>query len=119
MDEFTTRRRWSLQRPLYSSLGGPAVRILIANDHEMLRNGVRRTLEEREDWQVCVENREGREAVELAKKLMPNVSFSILTVPERSPMHVAMFGFLSLLELETHANALVFLIAKMVYELLV
>jgi DNA-binding NarL/FixJ family response regulator len=60
----------------------PVLRILIADDHEMIRQGLRRTLERREDWQVCGEAANGREAVELAKKLVPNVVILDLTMPE-------------------------------------
>jgi len=58
------------------------IRILIADDHEMVRRGLRRTIEEREDWQVCGEARTGREAVELAQKLVPNVVILDLGMPE-------------------------------------
>jgi DNA-binding NarL/FixJ family response regulator len=67
---------------LSQQLKKPAVRILIADDHEMIRHGLRKTLEQREDWQVCGEATNGREAVELAKKLMPNVVILDLTMPE-------------------------------------
>ena len=60
----------------------PIVRILIADDHEMIRHGLRRTLEQREDWQICGEAANGREAVELAKKLVPNVIILDLSMPE-------------------------------------
>lgn len=60
----------------------PGVRILIADDHEMIRHGLRRMIEKREGWQVCGEAANGHEAVELAKKLMPNVIILDLTMPE-------------------------------------
>ena len=58
------------------------LRILIADDHEMIRQGLRRTLEQREEWQVCGEAATGREAVELAKNLVPNIVILDLTMPE-------------------------------------
>ena len=60
----------------------PMLRILIADDHEMIRQGLRRTLEQREEWQVCGEAATGREAVELAKNLVPNIVILDLTMPE-------------------------------------
>ena len=58
------------------------LRILIADDHEMIRQGLRRTLEQRDGWQVCGEAATGREAVELAKNLVPNIVILDLTMPE-------------------------------------
>lgn len=38
-------------------------RILIADDHEMIRRGLRRTLEEQSGWMVCGEAADGRAAL--------------------------------------------------------
>jgi len=59
-----------------------SLRILIADDHEMVRRGLRNMLEEHEGWHVCGEASNGREAVELADKLMPNVVIMDLSMPE-------------------------------------
>lgn len=61
---------------------GRMIRILIVDDHEMVRQGLRRIIEQREDWQICGEASTGREAVALAKKLMPNVVILDLGMPE-------------------------------------
>ena len=58
------------------------IRILIADDHEMIRQGVRRLVEQHESWHVCGEAATGREAVELATKLKPNVVILDLAMPE-------------------------------------
>ena len=58
------------------------VRILIADDHEMIRHGLRNIIERHEKWQVCGEASSGREAVELARKLMPRVVIVDLIMPE-------------------------------------
>ncbi len=39
------------------------LRILIADDHEMVRKGLRATIEGHPSWEVCGEARNGREAV--------------------------------------------------------
>ena len=65
------------------------IRILIADDHEMIRRGLRRTIDEREDWQLCGEATNGREAVELAKKLVPNVAILDLGMPELNGLEAA------------------------------
>jgi DNA-binding NarL/FixJ family response regulator len=58
------------------------VRILIADDHEMVRRGLRQLLEQHEGWQICGEAADGREAVELAAKTLPNVVLLDLSMPE-------------------------------------
>jgi DNA-binding NarL/FixJ family response regulator len=49
------------------------IRILLADDFEVVRQGLRRILESREDWEICGEASDGRAAVELAIKLKPDV----------------------------------------------
>ncbi len=49
------------------------VRILVADDHEIVRQGLRRLLEARSDWEICGEAATGREAVEKAKLLKPDI----------------------------------------------
>jgi DNA-binding NarL/FixJ family response regulator len=58
------------------------VRILIADDHEMIRHGLRDLLERHPDWEVCAEASGGRQAVELAIKLRPQVVILDLSMPE-------------------------------------
>jgi len=58
------------------------IRILLADDHEIVRRGVRQMLEDQEGWEVCAEARNGREAVELAAKHRPAVAVIDLTMPE-------------------------------------
>jgi DNA-binding NarL/FixJ family response regulator len=58
------------------------LRILLADDHKIVRNGLRRTLEEHEGWEVCGEASNGREAVELALRLIPDVAVIDLAMPE-------------------------------------
>jgi DNA-binding NarL/FixJ family response regulator len=43
------------------------LRILIADDHEVARKGIRSLLEDHPGWEVCCEAKDGREAVEGAK----------------------------------------------------
>jgi DNA-binding NarL/FixJ family response regulator len=49
------------------------LRILIADDHEVARKGIRSLLESHAGWEVCGEARDGREAVECATRLKPDV----------------------------------------------
>lgn len=58
------------------------VRILIVDDHELVRRGLRHALQTRPDWDICGEASNGREAVALANKLVPDVVIMDLTMPE-------------------------------------
>jgi len=56
-------------------------RILLADDHEVVRQGLRRLLETQPGWEVCGEAASGREAVELAKRTKPDVAVLDLSMP--------------------------------------
>jgi DNA-binding NarL/FixJ family response regulator len=58
------------------------VRILIADDHDTLRRGLRDLLAQHEGWEVCAEASNGREAVELTRKLLPRVVVLDLAMPQ-------------------------------------
>jgi chemotaxis response regulator CheB len=47
------------------------VRIVVADDHEILWQGMRRILEEHSDWNVCAEAAIGEKAVTFAGQLNP------------------------------------------------
>jgi DNA-binding NarL/FixJ family response regulator len=49
------------------------LRILIADDHELVRRGLVALLQAHEGWEICGEASDGREAVEKAKQLKPDV----------------------------------------------
>src|ERR1700734_3936970 len=50
-----------------------ALRILIADDHEVARQGIRSLLESHAGWEICAEAKDGREAVEAATKQNPDI----------------------------------------------
>jgi DNA-binding NarL/FixJ family response regulator len=58
------------------------LRILIADDHDVVRKGLRMLIEERPDWEVCGEARSGREAVEKAAELSPDVIVIDVSMPD-------------------------------------
>jgi DNA-binding NarL/FixJ family response regulator len=58
------------------------VRILIADDHELIRKGLVATLRDVTGWQVVGEAENGRVAVELAQSLEPDVVILDMTMPE-------------------------------------
>lgn len=57
-------------------------RILLADDHAVVRNGFRLILEAQWDMEVVGQASNGREAVELAEALQPNVVVMDVTMPE-------------------------------------
>jgi DNA-binding NarL/FixJ family response regulator len=58
------------------------VRILIADDHEVVRQGVRAVLEGQPGWVVCGEACSGREAVAKAIELQPDIVVLDVSMPE-------------------------------------
>ena len=58
------------------------IRILLADDHKIVRKGLRGTLEEHPGWQVCGEASDGREAVELTLALKPDIAVLDFAMPE-------------------------------------
>jgi DNA-binding NarL/FixJ family response regulator len=49
------------------------LRILIADDHEVVRRGLCTLLQSHEGWEICGEAKDGRETVEKAKQVKPDV----------------------------------------------
>jgi DNA-binding NarL/FixJ family response regulator len=58
------------------------IRVLIADDHELIRNGVKLLLEKEPGFVVCGEASNGREAVDLSEQLKPDVVILDITMPE-------------------------------------
>ena len=61
-----------------------AARILIVDDHEVVRQGVRTILRARPHWEVVGEAANGKQSLEQAKKLDPDVIIMDITMPEMS-----------------------------------
>lgn len=57
-------------------------RILVADDHEMVRQGLRRVIEGQSGWMICGEAVTGREAVTQARALQPEVVIMDMGMPE-------------------------------------
>jgi DNA-binding NarL/FixJ family response regulator len=59
-----------------------SLRILIADDHDLIRRGVKTLLEMHAGWKVCAEASKGPEAVEKAEQLKPDVVIIDVCMPE-------------------------------------
>src|ERR1700676_560859 len=58
------------------------IRVLLADDHAMVRKGFRLILEAQPDMEIAGEAGNGREAVELAEKVPPDVVCADVVMPE-------------------------------------
>lgn len=70
----------SLMRPL---------RILIADDHDLVRRGVKALLQAHEGWQICGEANTGREAVAKAEELKPDIAILDISMPDLNGLEAA------------------------------
>lgn len=97
------------------SLGGPNrgtlslsedgdVRVLIADDHPVVRRGVRRLVEGHLGWEVCGEAADGQDALELARSRLPDVVVLDLEMPTLDGLGVAR----RLRDMAPSANVLLF-----------
>ncbi len=66
-----------------------SVWILIADDHEVVRRGVRSLLTSRKEWDVCGEAVDGRDAVKKAKELKPDVVVLDISMPHLNGFEAA------------------------------
>jgi DNA-binding NarL/FixJ family response regulator len=66
-----------------------AVKILIADDHEIVRQGIRRVLESKPEWEICGEASNGQQAVRMAQELTPDVIIMDVTMPVMSGFEAA------------------------------
>jgi DNA-binding NarL/FixJ family response regulator len=64
------------------------VRILIADDHEVVRFGVRQILEGRANWEVVAEASDGKEAVAMAIETNPDVCVVDYSLPLMNGLEV-------------------------------
>jgi DNA-binding NarL/FixJ family response regulator len=56
-------------------------RILLVDDHELVRRGIRSLLEAEDDFEICAEAADGRQAIDLAQELVPDVVVMDIGMP--------------------------------------
>jgi DNA-binding NarL/FixJ family response regulator len=65
------------------------LRILIVDDHDVARRGIRSLLENHPGWEICGEAKDGREAVECANKLKPDLVLLDIGMPSLNGLDAA------------------------------
>src|ERR1700719_4408769 len=65
------------------------LRLLVADDHDVVRKGVRMLLEEQPGWEVAAQAANGREAVEKAQLVQPDITILDLSMPELNGLEAA------------------------------
>ncbi len=65
------------------------IRIILADDHAVMRRGLRLVLEEHKDFQVIGEASDGREAVALVEELKPDLVVLDITMPNMNGIEAA------------------------------
>jgi DNA-binding NarL/FixJ family response regulator len=65
-----------------------AKRILVVDDHDVVRQGVRRILRGRPDWEVVGEAEDGVEAIEKTKALEPDLVVLDVSMPRKDGIEV-------------------------------
>lgn len=65
------------------------LRILVVDDHDVVRQGVRLILRRYADWQICGEAENGIEALEKATELKPDLIILDISMPGKDGIEVA------------------------------
>src|SRR5207237_2547589 len=78
-------------------------RIFIADDHEVVRKGLMSLLQAQPDWEVCGEAADGREAVEKAQQVKPDVVMLDIGMPSRNGLQATR----PILKTTPHAKVLI------------
>jgi DNA-binding NarL/FixJ family response regulator len=65
------------------------LRILVADDHNLMRCGIKALLEAHPGWQICGEANTGAEAVAKAEQLQPDIAILDITMPELNGIDAA------------------------------
>ena len=65
------------------------LRILIADDHDVVRRGIKSLIESRPEWVVCDEAHSGREAVAKSEERKPDIVVLDISMPELNGLEAA------------------------------
>lgn len=70
-------------------LGTANIRILVVDDHDIIRRGLKDLLAAKPGWEVCAEAKTGRDAVSLAEQLKPDVIVMDVSMPDLNGLEAA------------------------------
>jgi DNA-binding NarL/FixJ family response regulator len=80
------------------------VKIVVADDHDVVRAGVKTILQARPDWAICGEAADGQEAVDQVQKLHPDVVILDVSMPRLNGLEAAE----KITQLQTDTRILIF-----------
>src|ERR1700681_1292499 len=66
-----------------------SLRILIADDHDLMRRGIKGMLQSHAGWEICGEAHTGREAVAKAQELKPDIAILDISMPDLNGVDAA------------------------------
>lgn len=83
------------------------MRILVADDHDIIRRGLKQLLTAHTGWEICGEAKTGREAITLAEQLKPDIVVLDVSMPDLNGLEAArhihkMFPKIGILILSLH-----------------
>src|SRR4026209_507847 len=73
---------WKFRSKRLNQVLSKKIRVLLADDHAILRKGVRMLIDSQPDLEVVGEAKTGREAIEEARKLKPDIVVMDVSMPE-------------------------------------
>lgn len=68
---------------------GKTLRIMIVDDHEVMRRGLRAVIEAEPGWEVCCEAASGREVLELIEERQPDIAVLDISMPDLNGLEAA------------------------------
>ncbi len=80
----TSTQSQSYARPTMSNL-----KILVVDDHDIIRRGLKDLLTAKAGWEVCAEAKTGREAITLAEQLKPQIIVMDISMPDLNGLEAA------------------------------
>ena len=86
-----------------------SLRILLADDHGIIRQGLRSLLEKEPDIEVVAEAEDGREAIHLVRQVLPDIAVMDITMPNlngvEATAHIrSEFPDVKVIALSMHSN---------------
>jgi DNA-binding NarL/FixJ family response regulator len=78
-----------LKDPRLMGLSAASIRILVVDDHDIIRRGLKDLLAAKPGWEICAEAKTGRDAVSMAEQLKPDVIVMDVSMPDLNGLEAA------------------------------